>query len=193
MKQKTQKQKSSKLPRSGRIGRFARQIEKETTLKIAEKFMKTYEEFEKANNPGKAAWLKKTVKRMEKELGKKTTKSILESCGRKCCGPTSRKIAAKFMNESKTIKEFLKNLNEKGLGGGRLKLKNKSTITGGYDVCYCGQVKHTKEPFKNTTYCYCSAGWYKQMFESALKRTVEVEVVQTIISGADRCEFIIHI
>jgi predicted hydrocarbon binding protein len=192
-KGKTKGEKSSKLPQGGRIGRLAKKIAEATSLEVSERIMKTYGEFEKANKAGKAAWIKKTVERMERELGKRTTKKILESCGRMCCGSTSRKAAEKSMDEAGTVKEFIEGLNRRGLGGGRLRLKNKNTITGGYDVCYCGQVKHTSQPFKDTTYCHCSIGWYKQLFESALKRPVKVEIVQTIISGAKSCEFVIHI
>ena len=35
--------------------------------------------------------------------------------------------------------------------------------------------------------------WEKQFFESALEIPVEVELVQTVITGAESCEFIIHI
>lgn len=33
----------------------------------------------------------------------------------------------------------------------------------------------------------------KQFFESALEKSVKVELVQSVITGAESCEFIIHI
>jgi len=35
------------------------------------------------------------------------------------------------MEESKSVKGLLARLNERGIGGGRLKLKNRNTIVGG--------------------------------------------------------------
>ena len=96
------------------------------------------------------------------------------------------------MQESDSIQAFIDKLNRAGIGGRSLQLKN-NTITGGYDHCYCGQVKKTQEPFPSTTYCHCSVGWYKQLFETALEKPVEVKITRSIISGAESCEFIIHI
>ncbi len=180
------------IPRTGRIGRLAKIIEKETDQNIALQVMHDVDQFESTSNYAtKAAWLRKAVERLEELVGKETTRKIMENCGRQCCGQTYRKRAQHLMSESKSMEEFIENLNRNRIGGGRLKLKDENTITGGYDHCYCEQVKHTKELFSKT-YCYCSAGWYKQLFESALGRSVDVEPVQTIIMGAESCEFIIH-
>lgn len=48
-------------------------------------------------------------------------------------------------------------------------------------------------PFPNTIFCHCSAEFHKQYFEAALGQPVNVELVQSIISGALHCEFVIHI
>ena len=106
----------------------------------------------------------------------------MENSGRMCCGATCRKRAKEATRGAKSIDEIVKKLNKAHLGGGRLKLKNKHTIAGGYDQCYCGQVKHTKTPFPRLTYCHCSVGWYKQLFETVLGRPVDVEITQSIIS-----------
>ncbi|MFB0509561.1 MAG: DUF6144 family protein [bacterium] len=183
----------TKIPKSGRIGRFAKMIEKETNPKTVEKIMKNTDKYEKSSYAEKAAWWNDAVRRLEKEVGKKGAIKIMQSCGRMCCGLTSRKRAKQIMSQSKSIKELINKLNKIGLGGGRLKLKDEKTITGGYDHCYCGQVKQTKEPFSSLTYCHCSTGWYKQLFETAFERPVEVEILQSIICGAKTCEFVIHI
>lgn len=146
-----------------------------------------------SNYKQKAAWVRDAIEQLEQEVGVERSKAILEQCGRKCCGITSRKRAKQAMNESSSLKEFIEKLNARGIGGGRLKLEDKNIITGGYDECYCGQVKHTQEPFITDTYCHCSVGWYKQLFKSALNKSVNVELVQSIIRGSKTCEFIIHL
>ena len=182
-----------KIPTSGRIGRFARMVEKGTNRKTVEKIMKETDQYEKKNYAEKAAWWNETINRLEKEVGKKSTIQIMQSCGRMCCGITNRKRVKQLMSQSESIKELLDRLNKMRLGGGRLKMKDDKTITGGYDRCYCGQVKQTQEPFSSLTYCHCSTGWYQQLFETALGRPVEVEIMQSIICGDKTCEFVIHI
>lgn len=35
----------------------------------------------------------------------------------------------------------------------------------------------------------CSTGWYKSLFEAAFDKPVKVKLKQSILQGADRCEF----
>lgn len=181
------------IPTTGRIGRLAQVIEKETDHQTLMAVMKDVEQYTlTADYAKKAAWIKTAIERLEKLVGREKTREIMKQCGKRCCGITTRKKSKKLMQESDTIQEFIDKLNKAGIGGGRLQLKNNA-ITGGYDHCYCGQVKKTQEPFTSTTYCHCSVGWYKQLFETALEKPVEVEITQSIISGARSCEFVIHI
>lgn len=183
-----------KIPKTGRIGRLARSIEKEANRSVLLKVMQDTDEYESTSSYAiKAAWWKGAVEQLEKLVGKETTVRIMENCGRQCCGATHRKHAKQFMSESKSIEEFLDKMNKKGIGGGRFKLKDRNTIVGGYNRCYCGQVSRTKEPFSTNTYCQCGVGWIKQLFESALEKPVDVELLQSVIMGAKSCEFIIHI
>ena len=181
-----------KIPTTGRIGRFAKIIEKGYNRDIVEEVMGDSDKYESFNYAEKAAWWREAIERLEKEVDKETAIKTMESCGRKCCGLGHRKTAKKLMGESKSIKEFLNKLNKK-FRGVRFKLKDKNTVVVRYDKCFCGQVKQTKQHFPTTTYCQCGLAWEKQFFESALEIPVEVELVQTVITGAESCEFIIHI
>ena len=93
------------------------------------------------------------------------------------------------MEESGSVEDLLARLNEAGIGGGRLRLRNKNTIVGGYDWCYCGRVKQTEEPFPTDTYCHCSTGWYRSLFEAAFGKPVKVRLKNSILQGARTCEF----
>jgi len=181
------------IPTTGRIGRLAQVIEKELGRQTLLTVMKDVEQYTLTNDYArKAAWIKTAIERLAELVGREKTREIMKQCGRRCCGVTTRKKAKKLMQESNSIPELIDKLNKTGIGGGRLQLKD-NTITGGYDHCYCGQVKKTQEPFISTTYCHCSVGWYKQLFETAFEKPVEVEITQSIISGAKSCEFIIHV
>jgi predicted hydrocarbon binding protein len=41
----------------------------------------------------------------------------------------------------------------------------------------------------SATYCNCSRGWAKELFEGALGRTVEVIMEKSIINGDNQCKF----
>jgi hypothetical protein len=192
-----------KIPTTGRIGRFARALEKETNRKLAEKTIDNPDTYLKYNNIEKAAWWLKTMENLRKSIGKDKLANVMRACGSKCCGITSRKRAKLCWSQSKSLKDFINKLNKHHIGGGRLKVINeprtctqgrgKHTITGGYNTCYCGQVKYTQNPFPSDSYCQCSTAWYKQLFETAFGKPVKVEIKQSIIQGAKTCEFVIHI
>jgi hypothetical protein len=63
------------------------------------------------------------------------------------------------------------------------------------NYCHCPRVRDIQKTGKrlSTTYCHCSAGFYKKNFEEILERPVDVEIVQTVLSGDDVCSFAIHL
>jgi hypothetical protein len=142
-----------------------------------------------------SVWWKLAVKRLEKEVGIKRAVEIMNLCGQKCCGPGTRKSAKRLMDDSRSMEEFLRKACIYGVieGDVEYKLKDSKTIIGTFRRCFCKQVAQTEEPFKNITYCQCSAEFHKQYFEAALDKPIKVELVQSIISGAENCIFKLHI
>lgn len=180
-----------KIPKTGKIGNLAKNIEKETNRDVVEKVMQDIDQFNSASSRAeKAEWIKGAIERLEQEVGKEKSIKIMEKCGRECCGQKHSEHAKQLMNESKSIEEFLNKLSR---GGVKFKLKDKNTVVGEYTKCYCSMVNQTSRPFSSKIYCYCGIGHIKQQFESAFGKPVEVELVQSVITGAKRCEFIIHI
>ncbi|MBN1506450.1 MAG: hypothetical protein JW955_06370 [Sedimentisphaerales bacterium] len=178
----------------GWMTRFQRCIDAEAGAAVSEKVIIETERFDETSDYAqKAEWIKNAVQRLEKEAGRPTARKVMQACGMKCCGPTQQKRAKQLMAESKSVEELLAKLNERGIGGGRLKLKAPNTIVGGYDWCYCGRVKHTRQSFATDTWCYCSAGWHKSLFEAAFGKPVKVKLKQSIIQGAESCEFEIEL
>ncbi len=178
-----------KIPKTGKIGNLARNIEKQAGLGVALKVMKNVEQFESTHNRIiQAEWIKEAIKRLEKEVGTEKSIKIMENCGRDCCKKHTR--YKKLIKESKPIEEFLDKLST---GGFQFKLKDKNTIVGEYDKCYCYMIKQTKKLFTTKTYCHCGVGHIKEIFESFFKKPVKVELVQSVITGAKSCEFLIQI
>nr|QNO54081.1 hypothetical protein GHMFPJCE_00008 [Methanosarcinales archaeon ANME-1 ERB6] len=186
---KSDENQALRIPKTGKIGNLAKNIENETNRVVVLKVMENVDKFKSVSDRAeKAEWIKESIKRLEQEVGKERSIKIMENCGRDCCRKHAR--YKKLISKSKPIEEFL---DELSTGGFQFRLKDKNTIIGEYDKCYCYQVKQTKKPFPTTTYCQCGAGHIKQLFESALKKPVEVELLQSVITGAESCEFIIHI
>ena len=184
-----------KIPKIGRIGRFAKIIEKEVGQEALIRIMQDSDIYESFKPEKKAAWWMCAVDRLEKEIGHQKSIEIMQACGSKCCSQGHRKTAKRLMSESNSIQEFLEKASKYGVKEGEIKYKlyDENTIIGHFYRCFCGQVKKTKTPFKSKVYCHCSAEFHKQFFEAALEKTVKVEITQSIISGAESCEFIVHI
>jgi hypothetical protein len=179
-----------KIPKTGRIGRFAKIIKKEVPKELMIKILRDSDKYGSFSPSKKAEWWKNTIIRMENELGTEKTKEILNMCGSKCCGPGHRKTVRKKFKESNSIEDFLKKISIKGV---TYKLIDKNTIFVEYQTCFCGQVKATKTAFPNMTYCQCSTEFNRQYFSSAFGKLAKAELIRSVISGNDSCQFYIHI
>ena len=186
---------STNIPKTGRIGRFAKIIEKDLGEDLLLEVMQDSDKYALLKAPEKAAWWNSAIERLEEGVGSDKAIDIMKQCGQKCCGQGIRKTAKRLMNESKSMEEFLEKASNYEVKEGEIEytLKDANTIIGTFNRCFCGQVKQTKVPFKNKTYCQCSAEFHKQFFKAALEKPIEVELIQSIISGAKTCKFVIHI
>ncbi len=58
--------------------------------------------------------------------------------------------------------------------------------------CFCPLIRnHLDETPKS--FCNCSAGWPKQLWEGLLERPLKIQVVRSLINGDNTCEFAIHL
>jgi hypothetical protein len=179
-----------KFPRTGRIGRFVKILEKEVQKDLMMKILKDSEKYNSYSSSKKAEWWRDTVIRMENEIGIEKTKEILCQCGQKCCGQGHRKTVRKKFEESKSMKEFLEKISIKDV---TYELVDKNTIVAKYKRCFCGNVKMAKTTFPNLTYCECGTEFNRQYFSSAFDRSVDVELIQSVINGNNSCKYVIHI
>jgi hypothetical protein len=137
-------------------------------------------------------WIKSVITLMDQELRKEDLSRILEKCGRGCalgCG-----IVEKIQNadlNSKNPEEILQKLRSPELFGERIFKGNDCYYTT-CEQCFCPYVNDSTEETPDS-YCECTKGWTKQVFESAFGRPAEVEIEQTIIRGADYCKMKIRL
>ena len=61
--------------------------------------------------------------------------------------------------------------------------------------CHCPRVREMVKHswIISPTYCYCGAGFYKGIWEEILQRLVEVEVLETVLSGGQVCRIAIQL
>ncbi|NQE45011.1 hypothetical protein C5S31_03175 [ANME-1 cluster archaeon GoMg2] len=183
-------EKNPKIPKTGKIGSLAKNIEKATNRDIVQVIMLDVAQFKLASRRAeKAEWIKEAIERLARQVGEEKSVIIMENCGRDCCGSKHSEHAKQLMNESKSVEEFASKLSR---GGVKFKLKDENTVVGDYSKCYCSLVNQTPKPFSSKIYCQCGVGYIKQQFESAFGKTVDVELVQSVISGAESCKFLIR-
>lgn len=139
----------------------------------------------------KAQCIQSMMNILDREVDEKTRWKIMEACGRSCIGHSTLDKALHLQKKSKSLDDLLEQLNMARIGGGHLQ-KEGEIIHASYDRCYCGSVSQTREPF-SSTYCHCSCGWYRQLFETLLGKPVRVELLSSIIQGDDCCRFLIRI
>jgi predicted hydrocarbon binding protein len=130
-------------------------------------------------------WITNLIEGLDNNVDKETTIKILEQCGRQCQSQSFIKKAKTIYEKSKNTDDFLnklgqvyKHLHREG---------NKVYIV--YPKCYCSQVNKIPRGKLSGTYCNCSRGWAKALFEGATGKPVEVNMKKSIKNGDDQCKF----
>jgi predicted hydrocarbon binding protein len=61
--------------------------------------------------------------------------------------------------------------------------------------CHCPRVRDALSLSEDLpiSYCYCGAGFYKGIWEEILQEPVEVEVLESVLSGGEVCKVAIHL
>ena len=61
--------------------------------------------------------------------------------------------------------------------------------------CHCPRVRDILKYGQTLpkTYCYCGAGFYKGIWEEIIQKSVEVEVLESVLDGGEVCKIAIHL
>ena len=87
--------------------------------------------------------------------------------------------------------EWLAKLNQQVLWCGSW-VRDGDTVTSVCEKCGCPLVRAGLVKL-SPTFCNCSRGWIKAVFETVSGRPVEVELKQAISRGDPVCEFVVHL
>jgi len=175
-----------------RMRRFEESLSMHTNPTAKENLMAGSETYDTLKTlPQKARWLRGLMARLEDQVGKAVAAEIMEACGRRCIGSSVLEKARRFKQDAHDLDNLLDRLNQAHIGGGKLR-REGNIIRASYERCYCGSVNQTRQPF-SAVYCYCSCGWYKELFETVLEKPVKIKLIESIIQGAEICRFEIRI
>lgn len=137
-----------------------------------------------------AHWIAILMDDLNTCLGEERAQAVMEDCGQQCIGSSPLQRAQQLQRQAAGLDDLLERLNQAHIGGGQLR-REGDTIHATYQRCYCGSVSKTRQPI-STTYCQCSCGWFKRLFETLLEKPVQVQLVDSIAHGADVCTFTIR-
>jgi hypothetical protein len=136
----------------------------------------------------KEAWIVSLMGNMEKSLDEKTRVKLMEACGRMCAQRGGLfKTAAAYKGR---LAEFVRVMAAEF--GPDLVSLDGNTVNWGYGRCMCELVAAGPERLPDT-YCHCSVGWVKEIFELVAQRPVAVKLLQSVKRGAGCCKFVIAV
>ena len=133
-------------------------------------------------------WVKNLVESLDAYLDEETKIKLLESCGRACAhgGPIRAAQACQG-----NLDGWLATL-RKWHGGEELVQRDGDVIHVLCTECLCTLVKDGPARLPDT-YCYCSLGWMKETFGTVVGKPVDVELVESIKRGGQKCRFTIRL
>lgn len=155
-------------------------VKNESNEDIAREVVYGKDESGKAeNNP---AWVNSTMKRLESKFDKVTNKKIRMKCQ---CGygmDEKLELVKELMKSSSSLEEFgnLQKAKDAGLfyENGDLYLQ--------FNFCPCPMLADV-DRLDSDTWCQCTTGYSKVLFEKALQCKVDVELLKSIKMGDEKC------
>jgi hypothetical protein len=181
-------------PTKGRMGRITKSIVRQSGVDDAQRVMLPAYIYDSAKKgEEKAELTRHTMERLEGVFDEESRVKIMERCGRLCCGPTHQKVRKALFQESNSLEEFLEKLNDLEAGRAHYRITEQGAIIVEYPACLCGQVKDSPKRFPSHSYCMCSVGFNKELFETVLGRKVDVILVTSAICDGGPCRFVVRL
>lgn len=134
-------------------------------------------EFE--DNP---TWVKNTMKRLEDNFDQQTAKKIRMKC--QCGYAMDEKLALvkELMATSKNLKEFANNKKARNVGLSYC----EHNLYLQFPFCPCPMLAEV-DKLESKTWCQCTTGYSKVLFEKAFGCEVNVELLKSVKVGDDIC------
>lgn len=135
-------------------------------------------------------WLQDLLDTMDKELDLQTKVKLIEGCGRGCFNRFQFKqdIAAKGTNDLDKLIEAYKQNFEIWKDNDIVHIRYGETSS----QCYCPAVSYRK-PTPNDVHCECTRTTHQTIFETALGRPLNVDILESLRRGGKTCHFAVHL
>ena len=164
--------------------RLYNSIAKHSDEKTAEMIANKIPLSKSADIDRKFTWAEGICTDLENEFGEETVKAIRMDCA---CGPEMGKISKlkKLYDSCSSSEEFAKKASAQNAGFTIESDGNGLILI--YPQCYCSCVKRVDKPLSKT-WCYCTLGYTKRMFDHVLGREVNVELLESVKTGGNLCK-----
>lgn len=155
-------------------------VEAESNADIANEIV--YGKGSLANMERNPNWVKSTMHRLENQFDCATVKKIRMNC--QCGYGMEEKLALvkELISTAKNIEEFTNSEKAKTAG---LFCKNGELFLQ-FAFCPCPMLVEV-DKLETSTWCQCTTGYSKVLFESAFACNVDVELLKSIKMGDDIC------
>lgn len=164
--------------------RLYQSIVNHSNEEIAEKIVNKIALSKSADIKKRFMWAESTCDDLEKEFDDNLVKLIRMDCA---CGPEMSKInkLKKLYLSSLDIDDFVEKSNNLNQG---FTIEHKDNFLFLiYPQCYCSCVKRIDKTLSKS-WCYCTLGYTKKMFENILEQDVDVELIESVKTGGKICK-----
>jgi ribosomal protein L44E len=133
-------------------------------------------------------WLTDLFEAIDQEVDPTARVKLLEACGRACYRRHSFKqdiAAAGRGDPDKLVEAYRKNFGIERDG-------NRVHIRYGGGKCFCPAARN-RPARPNDLHCECTRATHEAIFEAALGRHIQVELVETVRRGGQRCHLVANL
>lgn len=171
-----------------------------TSEEIRQQVLAGREGLKPSTKPEKVAlWMQSMLERMDHALDEETRNRVMTECGHGCIAhnPAALKQPLARRKKFSDFQSFLNAEIDQPQRGYRFERDGDALIQ--YYVpesfrpgtrCFCSLVKALPaEQTISATYCQCSRGFVEKFWEALYGSPVQVELLESAVSGAKECKF----
>jgi hypothetical protein len=132
-------------------------------------------------------WIVNAVGNIEGKLDENTEILVLEECGRACARKGAVKAAVANKGNVDGLVAVLR-----GWIGEKAVIREGGVVTLVFDKCYCPNLSGYEGNVPRS-YCNCSRGWVKEMFETVTGKPCEVALLSSVRRGDKECRLVVQV
>lgn len=137
-------------------------------------------------------WLTDLMETIDTETDEATKIKLMSGCGRGCYRRHQFKqdIAAKGKGSvDKLIEAYKANFEIWREGEDKVHIRYGAINKYG---CYCPAARY-RQPKPKDIHCYCTRATHQAIWEDALGKPVQIDILQTVRRGDPTCHFLVHL